>query len=467
MDKKTKKHEKKYGKRLLAFLICLIHTSIINVFLFPKEKLSFEVSISNKIVSVDETVKINIKINAKNEFIKTNPRVIFSQLSDDAEIIHSTVAKKNTGIVFSFNIKFSTTGVKSFFWKLDNKLIDKTPITIEVLPPPLSKTSEFVWSIFTNSDLTKKTTGIIQGENYFILLSGYFSEKLSDTVISKVECECPENAIIEKIKITEKNINTEKQLKPVALFQWIPLYSGTQLLPTAKVYIKSKNLQQNNASFVIISKAYTEKIQPANTVKTENNVLSSKILKTITTPTKKQTTKVIQLNETAKKIYNLRLLISNCFFGFKYKKELRKLEATSQTEFSLPVFQKKRIYTFITLSSIAILFLIVYIIRKKNTVSNTIRLKKTPVFLILLFSVMLIYSSYEFLISHNKKGICVSENNAFIYLSSIPEDKSFYNEQIKTGECVTIIEEIDNWYLIKKQNGITGWLKKENILPCY
>lgn len=442
------REKRNWGKRkyirllaavLFSYSFVFASPSIINIEYFPKVARVFEI--------------FTIKFYMDSQ-LNSSPKIV---LNDDGVLTLETsnIFIENGKTVIENQYKIKKTG----FVKLDHillyvgdNLIEVPIIELEVQASPLSKDTQFRMRILkcTNANSIHEYDLIAPfsiGEQYFILIEGLF-EKIEEQKIS-IQYELPENAFIEKLKTYPIEFQQDEMWKPVAMFLWIPLKKGKQVLPEFTLILDVSKTQEYKLRLEKLS----VEVLPSEKPKIEKDYIredfQNRLAKELEEKqTSKQYTK--EEIEVAKLIKQLREEEHNLFFYADLQKRREKLEKELGLENTFKVFHYK---LYIMGIIIALIFLS-YPICKKIV-------KKRPFnfYDILTFCIGVFILVYGIKMNDMRKEYTVTkatENN--IHIS--PEVSSTVLENISIGETMKIIHVSKDWLFVETRKNIIGWIQK-------
>jgi hypothetical protein len=110
---------------------------------------------------------------------------------------------------------------------------------------------------------------------------------------------------------------------------------------------------------------------------------------------------------------------------------------------------------FLFLSASVILLILFYLMNNKRIL--LIFLSICSLFL-LIFTFLFFIQYYEF----NKRNFVVTADYANIYIA--PNDKEFILTGLREGDSGKIIDDDDNYYKVKLDNEVSGWIKNNEII---
>ncbi len=405
---------KQYYRLLIVFLF-----SITNSFIFAVDTNEYIFSQSNDIFTQEQSsVSVTIpgyKPSQITHSVPTLPNTI--QLIQSTKSA-STVTNDNKTIqstVISFTLLFENEGIYSI--EPLEIIIDAT----ETIQIPFEKFT--VYPNFENLkpvlEFTPKTDLQALQTTEFILSARYIKDILDYSV------ELSKNALFEETKrLYDHTAKKTLSLEPIniASYNCIPFESG--FITIEKI---TATVVDYNDIVQTITLATTE-IPVLNSL-SQNEVQFGKEQTATTTTAANKSTQIHNKNEEkAKDIFD------------KYREEQQSL--------------KPIILISIIISIALILFGITHLvikILKKHPIM-------TPIAISVIGVVLLLTTIFSWNIQ-NKYAITYNTN-----LFAIPEWESQILRTVESGSKVEVLEDIGDWYLIKKDDKTTGWVFKEDCL---
>ena len=442
------REKRNWGKRKYIRLLVVILSSYSFIFASPS---IINIEYFPKVARLSEVFTIKFYMDSH---LNSRPKII---LNDDGALSLETsnifIENGNTVIENQYKIK------KTGFVKLEHillfaedKLIEVPTIELEVQASPLSKDTQFRMRILKYMDANSiheydLIAPFTIGEQYFILIEGLF-EKIEKQKIS-IQYELPENAFIEKVKNYPIEFQQDEMWKPVAMFLWIPLKKGKQVLPEFTLILDISKTQEYKLKLEKLS----VEVLPSEKPKIEKDYIKEDFQNRLAKELEeKQTFKQYTREEIelAKLIKKLREEEHNSFFYADLQRERERLEKELGLENTFKVFH----YKLYAMSIIIALIFLSYPICKKIA-------KKSPFnfYDILSFCIGIFILIYGIKMNDIRKEYTVvkaRENN--IYIS--PEVSSTVLENISIGETVKIIHVSKNWLFVETRKNIIGWIQK-------
>ena len=442
--------KRKYIRLLVIILtfcynITFANPSLINIEYFPK------------VAHVSDSFNIKFYMDSR---LNSYPKI---SLNDGGFLTLETsnMFIENGSSVIENQYKINKHGLiklDKIFLYVEDKRIEVPSIVLEVKTNPLSKDTQFRTRIFEYAkfdSLNKQTfyelnlkNPVTTGKQYFILIEGMF-EKIDEQKIS-IKYKLPDNAIIEKLKTYPIEFQIDEIWKPVAMFLWMPLKKGMQLLPEFELILDISKTQE----YKILLERLTLEVLPLEKIKVKKDVVKENFQNILTKELKeektfKQYTK--EEIEKAKMIKELREKERASFFYSELKKMRTKLEKELGLENVFIVFHYKLYIMSIVIAVIFLSYPICYKIIKK---------KPFNFYSVLSFCIAAFILTYGIAINDlRKEYTAIEERKINIYTS--PDLNATIIENISLGETVKIIHNSKNWLFVETTKNIKGWLQNE------
>ena len=442
--------KRKYIRLLVIILtfcynITFASPSLINIEYFPK------------VAHVSDSFNIKFYMDSRlNSYPKIN-------LNDGGFLTLETsnMFIENGSSVIENQYKINKHGLiklDKIFLYVEDKRIEVPPIVLEVKTNPLSKDTQFRTRIFEYAkfdSLTKQTfyelnlkNPVTTGKQYFILIEGIF-EKIDEQKIS-IKYKLPDNAIIEKLKTYPIEFQIDEIWKPVAMFLWMPLKKGMQLLPEFELILDISKTQE----YKIVLERLTLEVLPLEKMKEKKDEIKEYFQNSLTKelekekPSKQYTKEEIEM---AMMVKELRKKERDALFYSDLKKMRTKLEKDLGLENVFMVFHYKLYIMSIVIALIFLSYPICYKIFRK---------KAFNFYGVLSFCIGLFILIYGIATNDLRKDYTViKESEMNIYTS--PDINATIIENLNLGETVKIINTSKNWLFVETPKNLKGWLQNE------
>ncbi len=483
---------------------------------------TIEITVKNAILSIDDELEIETVVyhsSDKNNGYFVPVRFMLEENDEYSECIKSTRNADEERTILNTVYTMKKTGTLTFSSAFVDIGIDKKiipPFTVTVHAPPLSENTEFSWRISSLNGKTYLNEPPVQGESYLLFLTAdfFFPDELTDndvtadkTVSDKpntdmqnaenfnhsktnpdrflqqlppelrsIECPAPENAAVDPFhpdrsfsypnsalqhtggqqhtsgqpQIDQTQEISEPPHHILAVFTWTPFFDGEQPLPEAKIQFASGKTVFTEPDVRIIQQKEKTTVKKTATAEKKHPAFSKP------KPVVQQRSgseNTAELTAVARKIADYRAKELHAIFSAELRIERKKLEA------SLNLSEVQPLYPLILWRSAGVatlvcsLFLLIFL-----------RLKKMLLSIIFSGAVLgcgiTAFNLYRDAVQ--PKGICIigGEESA---LRHIPERTGSSIRQLAIGEGVAIETETPEWYFVKTQNGVSGWIPQTAV----
>ena len=454
-----------YQRFLIAFFIFMSLCIYAHTKQPAANRITFNANNDTFFITEELYIDITVSNSEKAPYIFT--------LEEDAEyteLIKSDSTDAYGQIAMHYVYRFKKTGNPTFnprvkLGKTENAL---PPFSITIHPAPLSEHTAFTWEISPVEQAQRITESqtLIQGEPYILFLTArFFSPQQhapSDALhslppeLTRITCSCPENAVLEPYTPTEAAITAvlEPETSVLAAFHWIPLYTGTQLLPQAQI------LFANGRSTA--SAAMTKSILPAEkhtAVPTEPLITHPAFLK-MANQDNPNASNAAQ-DETAQKkqaltIAQYRFKELHSLFPYAIRTERKKQEALLAIANPLPLYPPLFAIACVVSALLGAIAAVTFLIKRKKVLST---LFGTVSCLCGIGGIALR------LHMTSPKGICI-ESPLKAAVHQIPDHSGRVIHQLLLGESVYVLQQTPQWYYIRTTAGVSGWVP-QHILAIY
>ena len=444
--------KEKYIRLLMIFLafynLAFASPSLINIEYFPK------------VANISDIFTIKFYMDSR---LRTSPKIILND-NEVFSLETSNMFIENGNSVIENQYKINKTGLiklEHILLYIEDKVVEASPIELEVKANLLSKDTQFRIRIFRydeDSEIKIKNLyehnlklPFILGEKYFILIEGLF-EKTDDQKVFISKCKLQRKAFLDEVKTYPEGFRVDETWKSIAMFLWIPLKKGMQPLPIFNLVIDISKTQE----YKLVLENPEVKVLPPKKSKIKKDSIKEDFQNKLSKAwqkeeyTFKQNTK--EEIDIANGIKELRGEERNSFFYLDLKKRRIELEKELGLEDTFAVFHYK---LYVMSIVIAIMFLCypIYtkIAKKKFFYFYSILSFCTGVFILI----------YGIMVSDFRKEYTVANRAVDCKIYITPDINSTVLENISIGQTVKIIHASKDWMFVETRKNIKGWIQKK------
>ncbi|MGP1576646.1 MAG: SH3 domain-containing protein [Treponema sp.] len=484
-------------QRLLAAGVWLLLVVLLPAVAYGSQPQDISLSVDTDTVYRGQTITVTLTVSNIARKKRDRPQLQLQELNTSAELEQSSSRTFGTDLRIEHRYRMQKTGTYTVHpvvqWQKRSIMLDS--FSIHVIPPPLSAHTHFEWFIFQgNEDKTPMflydsagtptpenvKQNVEQGMHYFLYITAVFSlpkaaEAVQNSVflhnpppITKIECGLPANALLSRLDFSDPDISLptpvfEEGRFVLAAFEWIPLHTGEQPLPTGKIYFSQENAHPALSSDSrTVSSVETRPVfcmvrqsplQPAAAVV---HPAHAAFINTEETVAKDMDTALL----TADEINAIHALAAcrrkeiRSLYPFRVYAERRKLEQTLQIPNPLPVYPRGWWIMCICAAAVGIAGSIVSVFRKRWVA-------------VVGFCTAVVCCSIAAAVFYKKnttpQGVCIAAGWE-VPIRRIPEAAGSSLYAVRAGESLRILRNTADWYYIKTADDRTGWIPQRNLL---